>query len=249
MTYQQISPDSALKDYIRCYWWLDNNTNENLEYTILPDGCFDVILYFENKQLKRIVLTGLFDKAIDVTIAPNSQLIGIQFKLLAVDYLVGSPIANRFNQQKEIPSNYWKLDTVRFDNIPQAIHYFNTHFLSLLESQKKIDSRKQQLFHLINQTKGNEQVAYYAEKVHWTSRQINRYFQKRFGLSLKAYCTILKCAASFKDLKIGTLTPTHNYFDQSHFVKSLKKHTGNSPKVLYKNKNDRFLQLSIIPNP
>ena len=101
---------------------------------------------------------------------------------------------------------------------------------------------------LLNKTKGSLTIADYATQVHWTSRQMNRYFKKRFGLSLKSYCTILKCAASFKHIQKGQLAPIQNYYDQSHFIKDLKKYTGNRPKDLYKNENDRFLQLSIMPN-
>jgi len=64
MTYNQEQPAIVLKDFIRCYWWLDNSNIEPLNYTILPDGCFDMVLYFQNYELHRIALTGLYSKAI-----------------------------------------------------------------------------------------------------------------------------------------------------------------------------------------
>lgn len=86
----------------------------------------------------------------------------------------------------------------------------------------------------------------YSKQVFWTSRQINRYFKDRFGIPLKSYCKILKCFASFNHIKKGQLYPEQNYFDQSHFIKDLKKHTGNNPTELFENKNDRFLQLATM---
>ena len=68
----------------------------------------------------------------------------------------------------------------------------------------------------------------------------------RFGISLKSYCNILRCYASFKHIKKGVLYPQQNYFDQSHFIKDLKKHTGNNPTELFENKNDQFLQLATM---
>ena len=249
MTYNQTSPILALKDFIRCYWWLDNETSENLHYTIFPDGCFDLILYFHHYKLERIVLTGLYSKKEEFQIAPNIQLIGIQFRLLAADYLLQEYIAPFLNSEKLMPINYWNLDMVSFLEQSATIKFLNEQCINIINTyHKKIDSRKVQLFQLLYQTKGSETIANYAQKVHWTSREMNRYFKKRFGVSLKAYCTILKCAASFKHIKKGQLSPEYNYFDQSHFIKDLKKYTGNRPKDLHKNENDRFLQFSIMPN-
>lgn len=202
MTYTQTSPMLALKDFIRCYWWLDNETSENLNYTILPDGCFDLIVYFQNYQLDRIVLTGLYSEKLDVCITPNTQLLGIQFRLLAVDYLVQQHIAAFFNNQIIMPSNFWDLHTISFKSQSNTVEFLDEKFLKIMEVHKKIDPRKVQLFQLLYQTKGNETIANYAQQVHWSSRQMNRYFKKRFGLSLKAYCNILKCTASFEFRRI-----------------------------------------------
>lgn len=118
--------------------------------------------------------------------------------------------------------------------------------LSILDSQKGIDIRKQNLFNLLYQTNGEQTVEYYSQQVLWSSRQINRYFNDRFGLPLKSYCKILKCFASYKHIKKGQLYPEHNYFDQSHFIKDLKKQTGSKPTELFENINARFLQLTTM---
>ncbi len=248
MIYNQVAPLPLLKDFIRCYWWLDNSINRQLEYTILPDGCFDLILYFQNYKLERIVLTGLYAEKIDVQIAPDTQLLGIQFRLLAVDYLIQQHIAPFFNNEKILPLNFWDLKSLSFKNQLATVQFLNQKCANIIKTQKKIDLRKVYLFQLLYQTKGSHSIATYAEQVHWSPRQMNRYFKKRFGLSLKSYCNILKCIASFKHIKKGQLAPEYNYFDQSHFIKDLKKYTGNRPKDLFKNENDRFLQLSIIAN-
>jgi AraC-like DNA-binding protein len=85
-----------------------------------------------------------------------------------------------------------------------------------------------------------------SEKVSWSSRQINRYFNQQFGLSLKAYCGILRFRASFPNIKEGKLFPEQNFSDQSHFIKEVRKLAGVSPKELMKNKNDRFIQFSAL---
>ena len=80
----------------------------------------------------------------------------------------------------------------------------------------------------------------------WSTRQINQYFNHQFGISLKTYCNILRFQASLSHIKEGKLFPQLNYYDQSHFIKEIKKLSGALPKDLFKNKNSRFLQLLAI---
>ncbi len=78
--------------------------------------------------------------------------------------------------------------------------------------------------------------------------QINRYFNQQFGISLKTYCNILRFGASFKHISEGKLFPEQNLADQNHFIKEIKKFAGVTPKVLSKNKDDRFVNISAIKN-
>src|SRR5690606_3245992 len=103
---------------------------------------------------------------------------------------------------------------------------------------ERIDDRKRQLFELIYDYKGELTVQELSEKVYWDSRQINRYFNQRFGVSLKTYCNIIRFRSSFQNIKEGKLFPEQKFADQSHFIKEIKKHSGVSPKELNKNIKD-----------
>ena len=246
MIYYQYTPNEFLKPYIRCFWWLDNDSSENLNYTILPDGFFDVIVRFDNYKYQSTVLTGLYTKEVEVIIPPRHQLFGIQFKLPAVEYVFYESIAPLLNSEKKLPDAFWNLNSFEFSENLDTIQRLSTIISQEVDKENNPDNRKLHLFKLLSQTKGNESVSYFTDKLFWSSRQINRYFNKMFGLSLKSYCNILRCSASFKDIKNGDLLS--NYYDRSHFNKEIKKHTNHTPKNLLNNENDRFLQISIIPN-
>lgn len=83
---------------------------------------------------------------------------------------------------------------------------------------------------LVYASKGEMSVKELSEKVGWSSRQINRYFTKQLGLSLKAYSTILRFRASLEHIAQGQLFPELNYTDQNHFIKEVKKFSGVAPK-------------------
>jgi AraC-like DNA-binding protein len=67
-----------------------------------------------------------------------------------------------------------------------------------------------------------------------------------FGLSLKEYLNIIRSNQTFKDIANKKLAPQNKYFDQSHFIKEIKRYTGVTPTELSRNENDRFLQLLTI---
>ncbi len=112
-----------------------------------------------------------------------------------------------------------------------------------------IDERKRKLFALIYATNGSISVSEVAERICWESRQINRYFRRQFGLSLKAYCNILRFRSSLDHIAQGKLFPQEHFFDQTHFIKEVKKFSGVVPKELLKNENDRFILLSSLKAP
>tara|TARA_R110002096_G_scaffold209585_1_gene396759 strand:+ start:2040 stop:2789 length:750 start_codon:yes stop_codon:yes gene_type:complete len=247
MTYYQQASNAILKQYIRCFWWFDNDSSKNLNYTILPDGFFDIVVRFDNYKFQNTVLTGLYTKEIEVVIPPNHQLFGIQFKLPAVEYLFCESIAPLLNSEKKLPDAFWNLNSFDFTENTDTIDRLSSIINQEVKKENNLDDRKLHLFRLLSQTKGNQSVRYFTDKVFWSSRQINRYFNKMFGLSLKSYCNILRCSAAFKDIKKGDLLSNQNYYDRSHFNKEIKKYTNHTPKNLSNNENDRFLQISIIP--
>lgn len=248
MVYFQQQAHEDLRDYVRCYWKIENKNKDFQYYTIFPDGFFDVLICFRNDNLDGVFLSGLWNHKTNVVISPETVIYGVQFRLLAIENIIQESIAILLNTIKGLEKSYLGLNGFNKKRDSYFFEYLNRCLLSHIEQQDPIDPRKYILLKSINQTKGNKTVAYYSQKANWSKRQINRYFRSTFGLSLKSYCSIRKCAATFSQIKKGELYPQQGYFDQSHFIKEIKKITEFTPKVLLKNENDRFLQFSIIKN-
>ena len=246
MIYTQQQAHQKLRDDIRCYWQLENNGQQPLYYTIMPDGFFDLLVCYHQNNLEKVFLTGLWTKKVNVVILPNTKIFGVQFRLLAIESIFQESIAPFLNHMKSLEKTFWGLDAFVRNAAAVSVEHFDQYLLSHIAAKGRIDARKGKLLKAINVTQGNQTIDDYSKQVFWSARQINRYFRSTFGLSLKSYCTIRKGAASFSQIKQGQLYPNQNYFDQSHFIKAIKKITGHTPKELTKNENDRFLQFSII---
>jgi AraC-like DNA-binding protein len=179
-----------------------------------------------------------------VTIKAGTKMYSIGLKLLAVEYLLGDSIKDVLNIGKNISNDFWQFEEADMNSMESFCKKATEKIKSV--STESIDNRKKKLFELIYSSHGSMTVKELSESVYWSSRQINRYFNQQFGISLKAYCSILRFGTSFKHISEGKLFPEQNFTDQNHFIKEIKKYSGVTPKELSKNKDDRFIDITAI---
>nr|WP_205511913.1 AraC family transcriptional regulator [Longitalea arenae] len=231
-----------MTNFIECFWEYETADIE-LEHTIIPDGYFDLIATFEKGILSRVKLTGVWTKPVNVKISKQTKLFAIRFKLLATEYLFQHEIRSILNTSKTLPLHFWNIDKYQTNDFDKFALAITNRLESSIKHLQEIDNRKLKLFELVY-NKPIHTVDELATNVFWSSRQINRYFTSRFGFSLKTFLNVVRCNASYHEIAKGNLFPDNNFFDQSHFIKEIRKHTGTTPRELFKNQNVRFLQLT-----
>ena len=241
---RQIYPSKGLEDLIESYWTYQNPTNLSKKKTIFPDGLFKIIIEFKGANLIRYFITGLWTKEIEIEIPANSSMFGIKFKILAPEYIFQKEIASIILSRQDLQLNFWNIQDIKPGNFQEFVEKIEIKLLASL-NQKKIESKKLQLSQLLYLMNGNISAEEVSNQINWSSRQINRYLNKYLGVSLKTYLNIQKCHSSYFHLSKGEFYPSNNYFDQPHFIREIKKHTGKTPKEIYKNQNDRFIQLKL----
>ena len=239
-----IKPDKSLADFVENFWLLQNHSGNGKEVIILPDGRIDLFFSQSETEPFHITLSGLETYPDQATIAAKTCMFAISFKLLATEYILQSTLSNLLNNAKHLPVDFWDFNSKDLLDFDLFCKKASLKIYSILP--KEIDSRKQKLFDLIYASKGAITVKELSEKAFWSSRQINRYFNQQFGISLKVYCSILRFRASFGHIKQGKLFPQQNFADQSHFIKEVKKLSGVTPKELKRNQNDRFIQFTTL---
>lgn len=243
LAYQSIQPSQNLSDLVDSFWCMENKSEQNIETIGLPDGRIDLFLFRSSETPFRITLLGLGTQQKGI-IPSNSLTFTISFKLPAVEHIFRESIANLINEARIMETDFWGFNQEDLNDFELFCKKASLKIESLLV--KEIDNRKQKLFNLIYETNGAMTVTELAAKSNWSSRQINRYFTQYFGLSLKAYCSILRFRASLEHIAKGKLFPEENFSDQTHFIKEIKKISGSLPKELFQNKNDRFILLSAL---
>jgi len=245
MNYQEKHTEGFISNFIKSFWEFETFENQ-YNYEILPDGCFDLIFEIKNGQISKVSLTGVWTNQIQVTVPKNTKLIGIRFKLISAEYIFKQSIKELKNTKTELPITFWECDSFDFNNFENLTSLIIEKLQHELKNLKEIAPRKLELFKIVYEQEGEISIRKLSEQIFWNSRQINRYFNNRFGFSLKAFCNILKCYASLKHIAKGKLFPENAYYDQAHFIKQVKQITGETPTNLHLNKNDRFIQLTTI---
>ena len=241
-----IQPESALSGFVESFWMLANNSDQNKDTAIMPDGRVDVLFSYSDTEPFNIMLMNLDRQSSQVVLSAKTIIFAVSFKLIAVEYILETSIAGQFNIPVQLPDNFWDISINDLNNFENFVTKVSEKIRNILKG-KKVDDKKRILFEYIYSSNGSMTVKELSEKSCWTSRQINRYFNQYIGISLKEYCTILRFQAALPQIKKGKFFPEQNFADQAHFIKAIKKHSGLTPKELNKNKNDRFIQLLALP--
>ena len=241
MNYMEIYPSNEISSFIKCFWKYENRDSD-IQYTIFPNGYFELFMIFEKQKLESVFLSGLRTRPFEVYIPKGIVVSAIRFMLPAAEYILEREISSILDTTLSLEPYFWdlkELEDLSFED--RTLEVFQK--LAGVIKEKEIDKKKLSLLEMAYNP--DLTVKEISERIHWDRRKINRYFNTRYGLSLKTFLDIIRLRSSFDALKEGVLYPDLSYYDQSHYIKEVKKYTGESPKKLSKNENDRFLQFSI----
>ncbi len=244
ITYSAAEPDDSLGELVESFWMLHKQEQQQKQIVILPDGRIDLFFSYSPTESFDVRLMGLTTTPDLAALEPGTVIFAVSFKLLAVEYILHTPVADILNGTRQLANGFWDITKDDLTDLPS----FQDRISQKLRAQwhDEIDPRKQKLFDAIYRSQGDLSVQALADRAGWSSRQINRYFQQWFGMSLKAYCGILRFRASFGHIKEGKFFPEQSFADQPHFIREIKRFSGVNPKELFKNKNDRFIQFSLL---
>ena len=207
--YKKINVPDHLHTYFASFWSMENLSDETLQYTIFPDGYFDVVIFSQNKIITNIFLYGIWSKQADVFLLPKSTVTGISCRPLAAECVFNRSVSEAYNSFIEL-----KASDLYFGKTEIAQHegFIDGFIQNISLSKGNCSFKKQKLFNLISHGSCPGSVEEIAFQLNWGTRQINRYFNSYFGLSLKSYLNIVKCSALYNEIGKGNLYPEGNYF-------------------------------------
>lgn len=243
--YQEIKPKEDLRDLVHSFWFHQNLSDAPEQMTILPDSFFKIIFLVKEEKITKYFLTGLWTAPQDITIPPKVSSYGCRLKILAPEFLICEELPLILDGIRPLRNTFLDIEKFHLSNFENIVEQWEEE-LQKIRSAKSISEKKLKLSRLLDEAGGDISVAEISEQTGWKERQINRYLNKYLGISLKKYLIIQKCYFSYIQIREGNFFPEQGFFDQSHFIREIKKHTGKTPTDLFKQQNDRFIQLKNI---
>ena len=244
-TYQEIQPKAELKDFVHSFWMHHNKSDSVEKITIVPDSYFKMVILIKNQKIIAYFMTGLWLDEKEFSFAPNTFSVGVRLKILAPEFLLNREVASILQSTYQLDLSYLSVDKIDLSSFETIVEQWQKELI-LFKPQKKIQGNKLRLSQLLDKMNGNIPAIEVSNQIYWTNRQINRYLNKYVGVSLKKYLNIQKCYQAYLQIREGEFYPEEGFFDQPHFIREIKKHTGETPKSLHKKQNDRFIQLKRI---
>ena len=244
-TYKEIKPIKKLEHQVPTLWMNRNLSGEPEQLTIVPDSYFKIVFVVQDGRVVKYFMTGLWIRENDFITPPNATNYGCRLKILAPEFLIRQEVASILQDIKQLDLSYLNLKYFDLPSFEKIVDQWQIELLKI-KSSRDIASNKLRLSQLLDTTKGDITAKQVSEQILWTNRQINRYMNKYLGVSLKRYLNIQKVYQSYIQIREGRFFPEKNYFDQAHFVREVKRHTGETPTKLHESQNDRFIQLKNI---
>lgn len=262
---KEYKPSAHLSPYIELYWSgnFNFNSDEILTQRVIPYGYIELIIHLNESHCELLqgsdyspspayTLIGLFTKPYNVQFRANVKVFGIRFKPEGIYHTFGLPasaIDHNFIDIEGVAGNLFKefcLKLHESESIFQMISITENYLL------KKIHDKRVDLYYLetaaefIRKSNGRISVDELAGKVFISTRQLEREFKKKLGLSPKSYIRISRLNDVNRKIQNGEridlteLSFSAGYADQAHFIRDFKQFTGESPKV-FLSKKDQFI--------
>lgn len=192
LQYRQKKPDKSLANFVDSFWVLQNQSATD-EGVIVPNGKIDLFFSKTPDNEFCVTLMGLETKPKPLANQDVSIVFAVSFNPLAMEYILQRSVADILDSGMRLPNNFWNFNIDDLNDFEVFCKKATQQIQSVLP--KEIDNRKVKLFELLFATDGEISVKELSEKIFWSSRQINRYFNEQFGVSLKTYCKIIRFRA------------------------------------------------------
>lgn len=226
-----------LENYCMCIWTMKSKRtlDKKISNNILPDACIDIVIDFSNNT---ICFAGFSKETKDFKLDKKIDYMGVRLKP-SIFCLLFNISADKI-MDNEIPFNDIEKEfsinkILNLENTNERIKYLKKYLL------QKTKEKKEMLFvELVDKLYENpkeQSVSDIAKELGYNERHLYRVFKINYGISPKVLLNILRlhlCLTLILEKHINLIDIANlcGFYDQSHFIKEIKKYTGISPLKL-----------------
>lgn len=258
----EFVPCKPLQPFVEFFWRGEFNINGDgmLRQKVLPNGYVELVVHlsdlhchlFKNSLWNpspAYTLIGLHSHPYQVQFSDYVRVFGIRFKPESFSDIFGVPAAEFGDTFDDVSSVLGQSFHIYCE---QLRHTESLSEMLALTEQYLLWQLERQHFHeesyinkaaeIIRQSKGFIRIEELAKQVYVSSRQLERSFKQKVGVSPKFYMRIARLNEAHRllennpSLKLTHLSYECGYADQAHFIRDFNTLTGIRPKHFVKNR-------------
>lgn len=250
-----IPPD--LEPYINCIMLQEEAGDDaHTNIPIYADGYPGIMFHQaekgfyllpKQKELSELFLYGQTLEPISLDTQGPFKFVVFQLYPFASKYLLGvdPKVLNDdcfdLLQLKHIDVTSFLQKLIKAKNLEEEVAIISDLIRELIQfHQLPPDDRVQQAINLIIKNKGQVTIKNLREELYVTERTIERKFMSEVGLTPKQFAKIIQFQTSLHQLnqakfdKLVEIGANSGFADQSHFIRTFKKYTGQTPSFYLK---------------
>lgn len=226
-----------LEDFSMCIWSMQSKkiVEKTIYNYILPDACIDIVIDFTNKT---ICFAGFSKDTICLELKRKIDYMGIRLKPsvfytafhIEADKIMDAPMPfSQIDNSNELEKIFEKQE------ISDRILIFKNYLFARIKNND--DKKYIDIVDDLYQNPKDQTVLEIANKFGYNPRHLFRIFKKYYGVSPKVLLNIVRlhlCLTLLleRNQSLQDIMSTCGFYDQSHFIKEIKKYTGFSPLEL-----------------
>lgn len=257
MNYQVYTTCRQLEPFVKCFWSLDADKNEQpVKQRVLPDGCMEMLFNYGDQYRQylddstfilqpKCFVFGQISKFLEIEPTGVTGILSVRFQPDGLSPFLDIPVAQLDNRACPLDELFGEEGKIVSDAVllandnQQRIAIIENFLMGRLVNSETADSTTKSCVDLIMQSKGQLVVTELADKMNITRRNMERKFISLIGMSPKQLSRVTRLQATIKmlqDERFTSLTSVayeNGYYDQAHFIKDFRDFTGISPKAFY----------------
>jgi AraC-like DNA-binding protein len=229
-----------IENGISHFFSFSNKSSHDITIPLLVDSCSNLIFEYKDGSV-RTHLIGITVEKRTFSVKKNAEYFGVRLQ----------PSATKFVREYSPKELVGKI--VILDELPSTKDFckkmggqtdFESRMATFLSEYAEFQSHGDettktalftQISDLIIQRKGIVKVSELEQLSGYSSRYMNKIFDKELGLSAKQLCNSVKFQFLLDDMNRGTgdtftsISSEYNFYDQAHFIHEFKEFSGKTP--------------------
>lgn len=258
MRLRKFLPHAALRSFVKFYWYLEPDYGSDKRHHLLPCTCCDLIIQIgppasyklgtSEWQTRQIVgfIEGHFKRHFTIRFLGACRLAGIRFTSTGLYPFVKTAVKEFTEQFVDLTAIFGRdgLELIEklaeMGSTPTIPGIFDSFLLSKVDAN--FTEKDEQLEHAVQkllQKQGMHSIGALAGELQIAERRLQRLFNRHVGISPERFANSLRlnhfiglCHQPNRP-SFTSLAYECGFADQSHLIRTFKKHTGMTPRQYF----------------